>query len=227
MRERLHDFLNMCRESYLFSTVLSSSISMLMGVAFTIYNGVLGVAYHLSWNGSICVYYFLLSGIRAILVYTQRNHILHHDEHGLIHQKRIYCYTHVMLLLINIALIVSIAVMVKGEKSYTHGLIPAIIMATYTTYRITMSIIHFRRARKSQNLFVLELRTLNLIDSLVAILTLQNTLILANGGMSAGMQRLSAWTSAGILSLILVISIRSFLKLKVWNLFWNDRYKQR
>lgn len=216
MRERLHDFLNMRRESYLFSTVLSSSISMLMGVAFTIYNGVLGVAYHLSWNGSICVYYFLLSGIRAIIVHTQRNPILHHNEKGLNDQKRIYCYTHIMLLLMNLSLIVPIAVMVKGAKSYTHGLIPAIIMAAYTTYRITMSIVHFRRARKSQNLFVLELRTLNMIDSLVAVLTLQNTLILANGGMSAGMQSLSAWTSAGILSLILAISVRSFLKLKVW-----------
>ena len=212
----MHDFLNMRRKSYLFSTVLSSSISMLVGAAFTIYNGVLGVADHLSWNASICVYYFLLSGIRAIIVYSQRNPVLHPDEKRLVHQKKIYCCTHILLLLINIALIVPIAVMVKGAKSYTHGLIPAIAMAAYTTYRIAMSIVHFRRARKSQNPFVLELRTLNMIDSLVAVLNLQNTLILANGGMSAGMQRLSAWTSAGILSLILAISVRSFLRLKVW-----------
>ena len=216
MRESLHALLNMRRKSYLFSTVLSSSISMLMGFAFTIYNGVLGVAYHSSWNSSICVYYFLLAGIRTIIVHTQRNYILRHNEKGLDEQKKIYCFTHIMLLLMNISLIVPIAVMVKGAKSYTHGLIPAIIMAAYTTYRITMSIIHFGRARKSQNPFVLELRTLNLIDSLVAILTLQNTLILANGGMSTGMQSLSAWTSAGILLLILVLSVRSFLKLKVW-----------
>ncbi len=217
MRECLHEFLTMRKQSYLFNTVLSSTISMLMGFVFMVYNGVLGITYHLSWNSSICVYYFLLSGIRAIIVHTQRNHNLRHSEKGLNDPKRIYCCTHILLLLMNISLIVPIALMVRGAKSYTHGLIPAIAMAAYTTYRITMSIIHFRRAGKSQNLFVLELRTLNLIDSLVAILTLQNTLILANGGMSTGMQILSAWTSAGILLLILAISVRSFLRLKAWN----------
>ena len=115
----------------------------------------------------------------------------------------------------NISLVVPVAVMVTGGRSYTYGLIPAIAMAAYTTYRITMSIIHYRKSRAipNANILAAELRTINVIDSLVAVLTLQNTLIVTNGGMTDGMQTLSAWTSAGILVLIAVITVQSLLRI--------------
>lgn len=53
-----------------------------------------------------------------------------------------------------------------------------------------------------------------MIDSLVAVLTLQNALIVTNGGMTDEMQTLSAWTSAGILVIIAVITVQSFLRIR-------------
>lgn len=204
MRERVRQFVNMQKNDYRFKTVVVSVLSMLTGFAFVLYNGVLGVVYRSLWHGSICVYYFLLAFVRAIIVRAQRR------TQSAAQQRKIHLITHMVLIGISISLFVPAYVMVMGGRSYTYGIIPAITMATYTTYRITMSLIHYRRSRNSENVFVAELRLINVIDSLVAVLTLQNTLIIANGGMGEQMQVLSAWTSGGILILITVIIVLSY-----------------
>ena len=213
MREQLKQFMEIQRKDYLFKTVTFSAFSVLIGFVFTLYNGVLGIAYQSLWNGSICVYYFFLAGIRAIIVYSQKK-ATHHHERGATHRRKVYFATHMVLILMNISLVVPAAVMVMGGRSYTYGLIPAITMATYTTYRIIMSILHYRKSRNNDNILVVELRTINMIDSLVAVLTLQNALIIANGGMNDRMQTLSAWTSVGILAIIVIITVRSLLRIR-------------
>lgn len=207
-------FIEAQRKDYSFRTVISSAFSMLINFSFTLYNGALGIVYQSIWNGSICVYFFLLAGVRAIIVHSQRSEATHQYRRGITHQRKVYSVTHMLLIMMNISLVVPAIVMVEGGRSYTYGLIPAIAMAAYTTYRITISIVHYMRSRNNENILVMELRTINLIDSLVAILTLQNTLISANGGMNARMQTLSSWTSAGILTIILAITLQSFLQMK-------------
>ena len=92
------------------------------------------------------------------------------------------------------------------------GLIPAIAMAAYTTYKITMAIIHMKK-QQAHHVLVCELRTINLIDALVSILTLQNTLIMINAGKGEvnNMLTLSAISSAAIYLLILGITVQLFL----------------
>lgn len=214
MRKQVKLFMEKRKSDYRFKTVVASTLSMLIGFAFALYNGVLGVLYRSLWHGSICVYYFLLAAVRAILVRTQKKEALFPQDGAAAHRRKIYIATNILLLILNVSLIAPAMVMIANGRSYLYGLIPAIAMAAYTTYRITMSTIHYIRSRKSENLFVAELRTINTIDSLVAVLTLQNTLIVANGGMSAEMQTLSSWTSGGILLLITIVIIRSFLKIR-------------
>ena len=214
MGEKIKQFAKMHRQNYLLTTVTFSMFSILTGFIFTVYNGVLGAVYRSLWSGSICVYYLMLTGIRATVVYSQFREMLLHRERRAAHRRKVYIATHMALILMNISLIVPAAVMVAGGRSYTYGLIPAIAMAAYTTYRITMSIVHFKRSRRSSNILTAELRTLNMIDSLVAVLTLQNALIIANGGMNGSMQTLSAWTSAGILFVIVVITVCSLLLIR-------------
>ena len=55
---------------------------------------------------------------------------------------------------------------------------------------------------------------INMTDALVAVLSLQNALIIANGGMNEGMRMLTAWTSGGIYLVIVLITIMSFIKVQ-------------
>lgn len=203
MKQRIKDFQKTWESDYYFSTVFSSAISTLISIVFALYNGALGIVYQSCWHGLICVYYLLLATIRAILIGTRRKN-----------QKTIRMITYLLLLVMDVSLIGPIYVMVSGERSYTYGLIPAIAMAAYTTYRITISIVHFRKSRKKDNSLLFELRMINMTDALVAVLSLQNALIIANGGMNEGMRTLTAWTSGGIYLVIVLITIMSFLKVQ-------------
>ena len=203
MKQRIKDFQKTWESDYYFSTVFSSAISTLISIVFALYNGALGIVYQSWWHGLICVYYLLLATIRAILIGTRRKN-----------QKTIRMITYLLLLVMDVSLIGPIYVMVSGERSYTYGLIPAIAMAAYTTYRITISIVHFRKSRKKDNSLLFELRMINMTDALVAVLSLQNALIIANGGMNEGMHTLTAWTSAGIYLAIVLITIMSFIKVQ-------------
>lgn len=90
-------------------------------------------------------------------------------------------------------------------------MIPAITMATYTTYRIVMAIMHYSKSRRIDNVLIKELRTANLIDTLVAVVTLQNTMIIASAGeITEKMRTLSIVSSTAIWLIIVLLSVLSF-----------------
>ena len=200
MRDILSSFYDKWRGNYQFKTVFSTVVSCLINIVFAVFNGFLGIVYKSVWNGSIFVYYILLALIRGVIIYFQKNEGK---------RKKVFFCTHLLLLFMDIILIAPIAYMVLGERSYTFGMIPAIAMAAYTFYRIAMSLVHLKRAGKVSNILIKELRTINLTDALVAVLTLQNALIITKGASMQSMMALTGWTSAGIWILIVVITVCS------------------
>lgn len=211
MKDRIKDFLRSWREDYHFRTVYTARISALITFGFTVFNGVLGILYRSVWNISICIYYVLLAVVRRIVVRSQRKTVDKNQEKII---KKTYAVTHIILILMDVALVVPIALMVIGARNYTYGMIPAISMAAYTTYRMTMSIIHYLKSKRNENRFIRVIRTINLQDTLVSVLTLQNALIIANGDDMASMMRLTMWTSAGIWGIILFFTVKSFMMIR-------------
>ena len=211
MKKIIMGFIDMWKADYQFKTLATSTLSALVGLGFTVFNVVLGIIYKSVWNISISVYYVLLAIVRGIVVHSQRKVNVADNQKKQEQYKRIYFKTHILMIFMDMCLIAPIAYMVIGERSYEYGLIPAIAMAAYTTYRITMGIINLGKSRKQENILIRELRTVNLQDSLVAVLTLQNALIIANGSDMQSMLALTAWTSAGIWLMIVIFTIKSFL----------------
>ena len=211
MKKIIMGFIDMWKADYQFKTLATSTLSALVGLGFTVFNVVLGIVYKSVWNISISVYYVLLAIVRGIVVHSQRKVIVADNQKKQEQYKRIYFKTHILMIFMDMCLIAPIAYMVIGERSYVYGLIPAIAMAAYTTYRITMGIINLGKSRKQENILIRELRTVNLQDSLVAVLTLQNALIIANGSDMQAMLALTAWTSAGIWLMIVIFTVKSFL----------------
>ena len=212
MKDRIKDFLRSLREDYHFRTVYTTRISAFITFGFTVFNGVIGVLYRSVWNISICIYYVLLAVVRRIIVRSQRKTADKNQDKEII--KKTYAVTHIILILIDLALVVPIALMVIGARNYTFGIIPAISMAAYTTYRMTISIIHYLKSKRNENHFIRVIRTINLQDTLVSVLTLQNALIIANGDDMASMMRLTMWTSAGIWGVILFFTVKSFMMIR-------------
>ncbi|MCQ2799646.1 MAG: hypothetical protein MJ228_02620 [Bacilli bacterium] len=181
-------------------------ISALICFAYAAYNGVLGILKSSIWNGSICVYYLLLLVIKMLLVVENKREF---DEKR---RNRVVFFSFFIMLVITLAMITPAILLINNKREYNLGLIPAISMAAYTTYSITMAIINFSKAKTNNNLLLNNIRIINVIAALMSVIVLQNTLILANGGMEEKMQILSACSTFAIIASILIILVIQFIK---------------
>lgn len=210
MKSKLSDFFF---SDYDRRTIVSSTGSFFVSALFALYNGYLGIHYQSLWYGSICIYYILLSILRAILIASDIR-ISRTDQRKAGRRRKVaFVLTHGILLILNLSLVVPLLLMVKMQKPVEMTLIPAIAMAAYTTYKIVIASINLKKKRKSENILVKELRTINFIDALLSITVLQNTLIMVNHGEgNSSMLTVSALSSVAILVLMLLGSVLGFLE---------------
>lgn len=204
------------REDYAFKTEACAGVSLAATGLFALYNGYLGLAVPSVWHGSICAFDLMLVAIRATILHAEWKSRRYGRGRQAICRRRTFLFSCALLLLLDVSLITPVAVMVRMQKPVNMGLIPAIAMAAYTFYKLTMAFVHvWRRAcRHSSNLLVVELRTINLIDALVSILTLQNTLIMVKQtqGSAQSMSAFTAVTSAAIYAVIVFLSVRLLIR---------------
>jgi hypothetical protein len=209
--QKVKEFIKNWQKDYTFQTAVGAYVSMGFTVLFALYNGYLGLSLLSVWHGSIGVFYFLLVAIRGMILYSERKNRTRSEQQQIIHRHRTYLGSCALLFLLDLALIVPISMMAVMEKPVDMDQIPAIAMAAYTTYKITMASLHIRRKMRNHtgNILITELRTINFIDALVSVLTLQNTLIMVNSSSSdlKKMLILTAATSAIIYSIIVLISV--------------------
>ena len=183
----------------------SGLISILSALFFSFYNGYLGIFKHYAFGLSIGIYYFLLSSIRFILYIINKNKT----------NKKRYFLINVLLLALNISLIAPIIMMIDQKRNYNFGLIHALTIATYATYKIISAIILFYKTKERTYQSQLMRNSVNLIDALVSILTLQDTLIIVNGAIDDNnMHILMICSSIAIYIIILAISFYTYLKVR-------------
>lgn len=204
--------LRMWREDYVGQTFLSAGVSLGVTALFALYHGYLGLYYTSVWHGSIGIFYLLLMVIRGTILLTEKQNQRRPTSAQDRYRRRAFLISSLLLLVMDLALFWPITMMVVLDKPVSMGLTPAIAMAAYTTWKITMASIHMnqQRRRSGGNILVAELRTVNFIDALVSILTLQNTLIMVNRAAADenSMLPVSAASSAIIYVVIVFITVR-------------------
>ena len=204
-------FLTRWKQDYDYKTMVSAAVSFAVTVVFALFNGFLGVAHRSLWHGTICVYYLILATLRGGIIAAERRLPARPDQAK--NRGRVYLASSVLLLILNISLFVPISLMVRQQKPVSLTLIPAIAMAAYTTYKITMASIHLKRRKRSADRLIRLLRTLNFIDALVSVLTLQNTLIMVNSsGGQLAMLPLTAITSGAVWLAVLLLSVSAIVR---------------
>ncbi len=211
---KMGEILRTWREDYTYQTMTDAAASFGVTTAFAVYHGYLGFRYGSMWHGSIGGFYLLLMAIRGSILLTEQRNRKRPEALRALCRRRTFLLSGVLLLALDLALMLPIALMAVLSRPVRMGMIPAIAMAAYTTWKITMASIHIRRQRRNSggNLLVAELRTVNFIDALVAVLTLQNTLIMVNGSEKGDMLPLTAASSAVIYVAIVAITVRMLVK---------------
>lgn len=193
------------RENRPLFAAIGTKAGFAVTLLFALYHGALGIWHVSLWHGSIGVYYSLLSLLRGILLIAARKD----RQTGERHRRRTFGVSSGILLVMNLALAIPAFLMVTDRRPVETGLTPAIASAAYTTCKITAAAVKLRQAKGTA--LDRELSVIRLVDALVSVLVLQNTLIIAvEGGIPQRLFRLTAASSAGLLLLIFAVSAAWF-----------------
>lgn len=210
-KERVENkFIKRIKSDYAFRTFISSALSFFVTVAFAGYNIFLSIAYCTKWNIGIAVYYAILVGIRAFILFSERKlyKLQLTDEQKENTRKTLYFVQSILIFIIDLALIAPITLMVLQKKNVEYSTIPAITIASYTTYKVIIATVNYIKTRKQQHLSVIILKNINLIDALVSILSLQYVLIITFGnGIEGEMLVVSSISTFAVWIMILAVSI--------------------
>ncbi len=190
-----------------------SALSLILTAFFAIYNLYLGLAYRLIWNASIMLYYLILLVIKSIIMAGKRRWRALDSAELDKKQRTLVNVVNVFLIIVDLALFAPVTIMVLGARPVGIGMIPAIAVAAFTTYKVTMAIISFQRARKSSDIILRTLKTISLKEAVVSVITLQNTLIMTFGDFGS-MIALTACTSAALLLWLIAISVYQIIRVK-------------
>lgn len=196
-------------EDYRFRTILTTMPSFMINVAYTIYNGVIGIMNQSSWFITMAVYYSLLGIMRYCAVHTERK-ISRLEDHELIRKKELAVIKTdgILLLLLNLALsgVVLLTIAEGTAKAYSD--IMAISIAAYTFYKIIMAVINMVKVRKMESPILITIRNIGVADALVSMLTLQMTMLVSfQGTDSLDMNRMNGITGLAVCLLIFALGI--------------------
>ena len=208
---RIRQYFDRWKSDYDFKTVSAAMGSLTVTAVFALYNGFLGAYSASLWHGTICVYYIVLVALRGMIIAARKRASRNSDPERA--QARAYTASSAVLLFLNFCLVIPVSLMVMRQKPVDMTLIPAIGLAAYTTYKIIMASVNLRRRKRSSDTLVHLLRTISFIEALVAVLTLQNTLIMVNEKDGGGeMLTLTAVTSAAVMLAVIALSVAAMIK---------------
>ena len=159
-------------ENHGFRALVQSAVSVTMGIAYGLFNGVLGIMSRSVWYGSLSAYYIFLTLMRTgILVYHKKKSATPLDR------ARTYRNSGILLVILNVALSFAIAEMIFSDRAFEYAGLMIYVAATYAFYKITMAIINICRKRGGADLAMQAMLNINLTDAAVSILALQTALL--------------------------------------------------
>lgn len=171
--------------SYAVRTVVYSSLSTLLDLAYVVVNGVTAIRYHSRWYYALTAYYFALMLIRLFIILFSGRALKKYGKESREFVRRelnIYLACGVALLLLEISLSGVITLMIALPRDTQTGLVLAIANAAYTFTRVILAIVNKVKSGRTREPVVQSLRNLNLTDALVSLFSLQITLSSAAGG---------------------------------------------
>lgn len=196
-------------EDYTFRTILTTMPSFIINVAYTVYNGVIGIVNQSSWFITMAVYYSLLGVMRYHAVNTGRK-ISRMKNQKLIRKKELAVIKTdgILLLLLNLALSGVVLLTIEKGRAKAYSEIMAISIAAYTFYKTTMAVINMVKVRKMQSPILITIRNIGVADALVSILTLQTTMLASFQNTSnLDVNRMNALTGMAVCILIALLGI--------------------
>lgn len=150
---------------------VSLYISFLFNLSYAVFKLLAGIHYASFWFGIDAVYYIILSAARFLLLRHLRQ-----DKRDLAKEFKKYRFCGVLLVVLNAALIGVVYQIIHNNMRYEYPGILIYVVAAYTFYCITVSIINVVKYRKLNSPVLSAQKAISLAKSLVAMFALQTAM---------------------------------------------------
>ena len=183
---------------------LSLYLSLVLNIAYSIFQLCLGLYHKSFWFISMSVYYVLLSLMRFYLVnHTKKNKP---GEDLLIEYKRYNICGWVMLLM-NLTVTAIIFFIIYFDRTFYHHQITTIALAAYTFLTFSLSIYNFIKYRKFNSPVYSAAKSINLVAACVSMMTLTTTMLTTFGGEDVVEYKKVLLTMVGVVVSLFILAI--------------------
>lgn len=218
-----HKFTNKLLEDYGYRTIVFAVFSFVLNVAFISLVLVMAIMSKTAWYFTITVYYIVLAFMKANVFYSKRKYGTE------VKQARSLRFSGIMFVVMTIVFSGVIVLIYKANHYFEYAGILIYAVAAFTFYKLTLAIVNIFKARKQEDLYIENIRNINLANALISIIILQVAMFQAfapehNLGFA------NALTGAGISVIILILGtlmiVKANKKLKELHKSENDKVNE-
>ena len=183
-----HPRINRMFNEYGFTTLVATTSSILVTLAFAVYNGSIAIVIRSIWFGALAAYYIVLIMLRSsiLIYYGIRKRAVGNGQsetQTLICDGKLYRTCGILLFLLPLCLSFAILQMVRAGDSFEHKGITIYVYAIYAFFKIITAIYSFIKERRNNSMIIMATKNIKLADAMVSILALQTAMFREFGGI--------------------------------------------
>ncbi|MGN0814001.1 MAG: hypothetical protein ACI4MH_02060 [Candidatus Coproplasma sp.] len=206
---RQNKLTNEIATNYGFRTIIFSSASLAIGIAYAVYNLFVALIYRSLWFGSLACYYVMLDIIRSGVLLNRFRLIKKNvKSENSVYEIKQYLICGTLLILMTAFLSAMIIHITRQNKTFNYSLTVIYMSAGYTFYRIGISVYNFIKSRKQHDFTVRALRCINLATALVSFLSLQAAALTA---FSTGVNQTTVNALTGGIVCAMIVLLGAFM----------------
>lgn len=190
--------------------MLSATVAFVFNLLYAIYHCVLGVLNLSFWFMAMCAFYGILATMRFAAVLCERSRQkLPSDDTELFVMK----LSGILLVILSIVLATASYISLSQNIATKHGNIIMITIATYTFYKITIAIVKAVKQHKTPYPLLSTIRNIGYAEVAASILTLQRSMLVSFGTMSAkNIHFMNAVTGTAVCLFVLILGLSMITK---------------
>ena len=210
LMQKLHENARLAR--YLDDPLFRAEINLYFGTAinalyiFTKFFS--GVALRSGWLIAFALYYVVLTVLRASLVNYVRQHEMKRDLRA---EYRRYRLVGILLLGLNVVLSGIISRMIAHNDAYDYPGILIYAMAAYTFYAVILSVVALVRFRRHGSPILSAIKVVNLTAAMVALLSLEATMLQRFGGSDDSLFRGTMIGISGLVASLILLGMSVYM----------------
>ncbi|MBQ8804443.1 MAG: hypothetical protein IJZ53_12475 [Tyzzerella sp.] len=199
-------FLNRMLTDLRFKIFTTSVFSMILNVAFAIFNGAIGIISKSAWFGTLSAYYLLLAGVRLTIIYHETHAKKKTPQKQLLGEIEVYrrCGISLVWMTVPLGATVYLLTSFEGEKYYPG--LTIYIVAAYTFYKVIMAVINMLKAERGKEPLIMAARQIGYADAWVSLLSMQAAMILSFGEGQREFSKMMNGITGEVVSVIILIT---------------------